>query len=171
MSQQNTLPNTALHLVKVEISDKEMRYLQWHMDNAERAAQMSHCVRLKVGAIVVKDGHTISSGWNGMPEGFNNVCEINPDLTNPLVRHAERNALERFMSRSESTDDADMFVTTAPCLDCAITINTRAKLKRVFFKDFYRSVDGVAYLVSHTSVEVFQFTGKELFLCTLTSNM
>lgn len=45
------------------------------MDTAERFAQESYAVRLQVGAIVVKDDRIISIGINGMPSGWENVCE------------------------------------------------------------------------------------------------
>ena len=160
----NIIPN--IIRVPLPLTDKELLYHQWYMDNAIRAAQMSHCVRRLVGAVVVKDGHVISSGWNGMPEGFPNVCELPGNVTNPLVRHAERNALERFMGRTEDTVGCLMYVTTAPCLDCAVTIKNRAKLTQVFFKEFYRTADGVEYLLSN-NVEVYQFSGKEMFKCKL----
>lgn len=42
---------------------------------------MSRAVRLKVGAIVVKDGQIISDGFNGMPSGMDNVCETTYHIT------------------------------------------------------------------------------------------
>ena len=45
------------------------------MDTAYRFAEISPAVRLKVGAIVVKDDRIISIGYNGMPVGWDNECE------------------------------------------------------------------------------------------------
>ncbi len=150
----------------ISLTPKELSYHQWYMDSAIRASIMSHCVRRVVGAVLLRDGNIISSGWNGMPEGFDNICELDPETTNPLVRHAERNALERFMGRSEGTEGCVMYVTSAPCLDCAVTIKTRAKLSRVVFKEFYRTSDGVEYLLKN-DIEVLQFSGKEMYKCSL----
>lgn len=159
----NNFPNITRHLLP--LTDKELKYHNWHMDSAIRASVMSHCVRRIVGAVIVNDGHVISTGWNGMPEGFDNICEIDNGLTtNPLVRHAERNALERFIGRTESVIGSTMYVTTGPCLDCAITIKTRAKLTQVYFKEFYRTSDGIEYLIDN-GIEVFQFCGKEIYKC------
>lgn len=160
--------NNFPHIIRtpIPLTPKELSYHQWYMDSAIRASYMSHCVRRIVGAVLLDEGNIISSGWNGMPEGFDNICEIDPDTTNPLVRHAERNTLERFMGRSESTEGCVMYVTSAPCLDCAVTIKTRAKLSRVVFKEFYRTSDGVEFLLRN-NVEVLQFSGKELYKCSL----
>ena len=45
------------------------------MDWAKRTAQLSHAVRLQVGAVIVKDDSVISYGYNGMPAGWDNNCE------------------------------------------------------------------------------------------------
>jgi dCMP deaminase len=45
------------------------------MDWAARCAQLSHAVRLQVGAVIVKDDSVISYGYNGMPAGWDNNCE------------------------------------------------------------------------------------------------
>lgn len=163
----NNFPNITRHLLP--LTDKELKYHSWYMDSAIRASVMSHCVRRIVGAVVVKDGHVISTGWNGQPEGFTNICELPDGSTDPLVRHAERNALDRFIGRSESVIGSTMYVTTGPCLDCAITIKTRAKLTKVYFKEFYRTSAGIEYLINQ-GVEVYQFDGKEMYKCSTVTN-
>ncbi len=47
-----------------------------YMDFALRAAQESHAVRSKVGAMFVSPKGVMSMGINGMPEGGTNECEI-----------------------------------------------------------------------------------------------
>ena len=46
------------------------------MDCAERFAQLSTATRAQVGCIIVKDNRIISIGYNGMPSGWTNECEI-----------------------------------------------------------------------------------------------
>lgn len=46
-----------------------------YMKTAETFAELSHAVRLQVGAIVVKEDRIISIGYNGMPAGWDNNCE------------------------------------------------------------------------------------------------
>jgi dCMP deaminase len=53
----------------------KQKYIDLYMDWAERAAQLSHAVRLNVGAVIVKDDTVISYGYNGMPAGWDNTCE------------------------------------------------------------------------------------------------
>lgn len=51
------------------------KFKKAYIDVAHRFSQLSSAVRLKVGAIVVKDDRIISIGYNGMPTGWDNNCE------------------------------------------------------------------------------------------------
>ncbi len=53
----------------------KLRFINYYMDIADRTALLSRAVRLKVGAVLVKDGRIISQSWNGTPAGQDNNCE------------------------------------------------------------------------------------------------
>jgi dCMP deaminase len=120
-----------------------------HMATAHIYAQLSHARRLKVGAIAVKDGRIISIGYNGMPSGWDNNCEITLEdgslKTRPEVLHAESNCITKMAKSNESGEGADMFITHAPCIDCAKLIY-QSGIKRVFFGEAYRDDAGVRFL-------------------------
>jgi dCMP deaminase len=126
---------------------------QAYMKTAETFAELSHARRLHVGAIVVKDDRIISIGYNGMPAGWDNNCEElvhriaeEPVLkTKPEVLHAETNAIAKLAKSTESGNGADIFITHAPCLDCAKLIY-QSGIKRVFFGDAYRDDSGIKFL-------------------------
>lgn len=65
--------------------------------------------------------------------------------TKPEVLHAETNAIAKLARSVESGLDADMFVTHAPCLNCAKLIY-QSGIKRVFFGEAYRDNAGVRFL-------------------------
>jgi dCMP deaminase len=123
------------------------------MDIAERTAELSHAKRLHVGAIVVKDDRIISIGYNGMPAGWNNNCEDKVwDNTGdyelkskPEVLHAETNAIAKLARSTESGLGSDLFVTHAPCLDCAKLIY-QSGIKQVWFRTAYRDSAGIEFL-------------------------
>jgi dCMP deaminase len=123
------------------------------MDIANRVAQLSHARRLQVGAIIVKDDRVISMGYNGMPAGWDNNCEDviqhSDDTTSlktkPEVLHAETNAIAKLARSGEHGLDSDLFVTHAPCLDCAKLIY-QAGIRRVWFGSAYRDSAGVDFL-------------------------
>lgn len=65
--------------------------------------------------------------------------------TKPEVLHAETNAIAKLARSGEHGLDSDLFVTHAPCLDCAKLIY-QAGVKRVFFGTAYRDSAGVDFL-------------------------
>ena len=134
------------------------------MDVAESFAKLSSAVRLQVGAIVVKDDRIISIGYNGMPSGWDNACEevVPPNewvefkqlKTKPEVLHAETNAIAKLAKSSESGCGATMFVTHAPCIDCA-KIVYQSGIDTVYYKNDYRSTQGLEFLTK-SNVDVIK---------------
>jgi dCMP deaminase len=124
--------------------------LHAHLDVAHRYSQLSKARRLKVGAVVVKDDRIISIGYNGTPPGWDNNCEDElPDgslKTKPEVLHAEENAIGKLARSHESGDGATMFLTHAPCAQCAKLILVSG-IRQVFYRDTYRDDYGVQFLV------------------------
>ena len=127
---------------------------QAYMDTARIFAELSHARRLHVGAIVVKDDRIISIGYNGMPAGWDNDCEdiveLNEDgghvyKTKPEVLHAETNAIAKLARSNESGLGADIFITHAPCLDCAKLIY-QSGIKSVWYGSAYRDTSGIEFL-------------------------
>ena len=116
----------------------DRRYLRMALIWAEN----SYCQRRKVGAIIVKDKMIISDGYNGMPAGFENVCEDAAGVTKPYVLHAEANAITKVARSNNSSEGATLYVTASPCLECAKLI-IQAGIRRVVFNEYYRLADGV----------------------------
>ena len=108
-------------------------------------ARNSYCKRRQVGALLVKDRMIISDGYNGTPSGFENNCEDENGLTRPYVLHAEANAITKVAKSGNSSLGATLYVTAAPCLECAKLI-IQAGIKRVVYRDEYRLTDGVDLL-------------------------
>ena len=151
------------------------KFIQAHMEAAGVYARLSSAKRLQVGCVIVKDNTIIGIGYNGMPSGWNNECETidyvdenGQDydemiangytfgavsevagyvrrITKPEVLHAETNAIAKVARSTNSTDGADMFVTCAPCLECAKLIH-QSGIKRVFYGHTYRNDDGLKFL-------------------------
>jgi dCMP deaminase len=121
------------------------KFIKTYMDVAESFAKLSSAVRLQVGAIVVKDDRIISIGYNGMPSGWDNCCE-DDNKTKAEVLHAETNAVAKLAKSSESGLDATMFVTHAPCIDCAKLVY-QSGIATVYYKNNYRSTQGLDFLI------------------------
>jgi len=124
-----------------------------YMKTAETFAELSHARRLHVGAIVVKDDRIISIGYNGMPSGWDNNCEDTIQHSDdtvtlkskPEVLHAETNAIAKLAKSNESGMGATMFITHAPCLDCAKLIY-QSGIGSVLYRNTYRDTSGITFL-------------------------
>jgi dCMP deaminase len=147
----------------------KQKFIDAFMDVAARFASLSSAKRLKVGAIVVKDDRIISIGYNGMPSGWTNECEdkIYCDdgdcseqqlpktenlpwlryklVTKREVLHAETNAIAKLAKNDGSGDGATMFITHAPCLDCAKLIY-QSGISNVLYRNSYRDTVGIEFL-------------------------
>ena len=119
----------------------DIRYLRM----ARIWAENSYCERRKVGAIVVKDKMIISDGYNGTPEGFENVCEDSNQITKPYVLHAEANAITKLARSSNNSEGATLYVTASPCIECSKLI-IQSGIKRVVYGEKYRLEDGINQL-------------------------
>jgi len=132
----------------------KQKFIDYYMDIAERTAELSTAKRLKVGSIVVKNDRIVTIGYNGTPSGWTNECEDENYKTKPEVIHAEANAIAKLAKSTESGEGAVMFLTHAPCMDCAKQVYT-AGISKVYYKNSYRSTDGIDFL-NKCKVEVEQ---------------
>jgi len=124
----------------------KQKYIDAHMNAAEVYANLSTAKRLQVGCVVVKDNTIIGIGYNGMPSGWDNVCEDENNKTRPEVLHAETNAIAKIARSTNSSEDATLFVTHAPCIDCAKIIH-QSGINSVYYRNTYRSEDGLKFLL------------------------
>jgi len=137
----------------------KQKFIDLYMAWADRTAQLSHARRLQVGAVVVKDDSVISYGYNGMPAGWDNNCEdeighvldVDENVveirlkTKPEVLHAESNAIAKLAKSTNSGHGATMFITHAPCMECAKLIY-QSGIGHVLYRSAYRDNSGIAFL-------------------------
>lgn len=119
----------------------DKRYLRM----AKIWAENSYCKRKQVGALLVKDRIIISDGYNGTPAGFENICQDADGKTFPYVLHAESNAITKVAKSGNSSQNATMYITTAPCVECSKLI-IQAGIIRVVYAEDYKNKDGIALL-------------------------
>ena len=139
----------------------------YYIKVAQICSENSKANKLKVGAIIVKDQQIISDGFNGTPSGFDNQCEDAKHkkldrcslcsqehcegcdnielLTRPEVMHAESNAITKCAKYGKATLGSTIYITHTPCIECAKLI-IQAGIKRVVYKNFYKSLAGVEIL-------------------------
>jgi len=134
----------------------KQKFVDAHMAAAEVYSRLSSAIRLKVGCVVVKDNTIIGIGYNGMPSGWDNNCEeeiileedekfIKVLKTKPEVLHAETNALAKIARSTNSSDGASMFITHAPCIDCAKLVY-QSGINSVYYRNSYKNTEGLDFL-------------------------
>jgi dCMP deaminase len=104
-------------------------YDEYFMEMAHVVAKRSTCLRRKVGAILVKEKHILSTGYNGAPKGHQHCSEtgcLRENLNIPsgqrheLCRglHAEQNAIIQAAVFGVSIKGSVLYCTNTPCVVC-----------------------------------------------------
>ncbi|MBR4939880.1 MAG: cytidine deaminase [Burkholderiaceae bacterium] len=121
---------------------------EMYMQIALLTAQRSYAQRLKVGCVIVKNHSIISFGWNGMPTGYDNCCEMEVDgklVTRPEVQHAELNAIAKLAENGYSSKGASIFISHSPCIHCSLLIQ-KCGITHVYYHEAYRDDTGINFL-------------------------
>lgn len=151
MSENNITVGMVKNMLSVDAQNvpvsvhKVIRYMDFYMDLTHNVAVMSHCKRLQVGALAVRDGRIISMGWNGQPAGMDNCCEDENNVTLSTVIHAEDNLLRKLEREVLGASRSTVFITHAPCLNCARMLHAH-KVDSVVYAEVYRSAEGLKFL-------------------------
>jgi len=129
----------------LSISAKSARYDKAYLRMATTWAELSHCERKRVGAIIVRNGMIISDGYNGTPAGFDNCCENELGETHWYVLHAEANAILKVAHSTNNCQDATLYLTLSPCKDCSKLV-LQAGIKKVVYINEYKDTTGIDFL-------------------------
>ncbi len=121
-----------------------------YMDLAVNLSRRSHCVKMKVGAVITKDTRIVSLGYNGPPAGTHNCDEVWPDTGCPrserggcsLALHAEENAILYAAKNKVTLEGGTLYITLSPCLPCARIIFTMG-IRKVFYLNSYAEYKGL----------------------------
>ena len=111
---------------------------------AHELASASKCVSKRVGAVIVKNGRILSTGYNGTPAGYTNCCDHwNDEYTSEHHEwsktyeiHAEMNAIIWAAREGISIKNATIYVTLEPCSDCSKNI-IASGIKRIVYDKSY----------------------------------
>ncbi len=119
---------------------------KYFMKIAEVVSLRSTCLKRKVGAVLVKDSHILSTGYNGAPSGFSH-CTINTCIRQNLKSgekpelcrgvHAEINCIIQAAIHGTSImGETTLYSTHFPCMSC-LKLLINAGIKRIVYKEEY----------------------------------
>lgn len=111
---------------------------------ATELASASKCVSKQVGAVIVRDGRILSTGYNGTPAGFINCCDHwdgeytleHHEWSKTYEIHAEMNAIIWAARNGISIDGATIYVTLEPCSECSKNLIASGIKRIVYAKEY-----------------------------------
>ena len=107
---------------------------------AKTVAQRSLDPHTKVGAVIVKNGVVVGTGYNGAPRGFKLRFDWYTDEKYLYVIHAEMNAVANAQSVGVSVVGSDIYLTLSPCHDC-IKLLIQNQIKNVYYLEEYKDIE------------------------------
>ena len=132
---------------------------------AHEIATASKCVSKNVGAVIVKNGRILSTGYNGTPAGYTNCCEHwdgeytgeHHEWSKTYEIHAEMNAIIWAAREGISINGATIYVTLEPCSDCSKNIIASGIKKIVYDKSYeHTNSDVVTEFIKANGVVIEQ---------------
>ena len=160
-----------------KINKQRKEYLNWDeyfMGVAKLSSYRSKDPSTQVGACIVgNDNRILSIGYNGTPNGFEDVNfpwdrEGAPLETKYLyVCHAEMNAILNYRGSRKDLEGAKLYVALFPCNECAKIIIQSGIKEVIYLCDKYANTDSVIAskkLFDTCGIKYRQFnkSGKEI---------
>lgn len=118
----------------------------YFMKIAEVVSLRSTCLKRNVGAVLVKNNHILSTGYNGAPSGLPHctpdICvrkHLKPGDKPELCRgvHAEINCIIQAALHGTAIEgNTSLYTTIFPCMSC-LKLIINAKIKRLIYKEGY----------------------------------
>ena len=151
--------------------DVRPSYDEYFMEMAKVVSKRSTCLRRKVGAILVKDKHILSTGYNGAPKGLKHCSEIGclREVQNvpsgerhELCRglHAEQNAIIQAAVFGISIKNSVLYCTNTPCVVC-VKMLINAGVTEIVFSGEYP--DNLAKkMLNESEVKIRNYNNKKI---------
>src|SRR5690625_1060628 len=137
---------------------------EYFMAQSHLLALRSTCQRLMVGATIVRDKRIIAGGYNGSVSGgvhcIDEGCYVIDDHCVRTI-HAEANALLQCAKFGVPTENADLYVTHFPCLQCSKQIIQRG-ITSVYYAEDYRIHEYAIDLLKEANVNIQQVKLAEI---------
>ena len=151
---------------------------EYFLKMAFLVAERSTCLRHHVGAIIVKDKHVLTSGYNGAAKNIADCSELGC-LRNQLnIRsgerheicraiHAEQNAIIQAGLHGVNINEGTLYCTHSPCIICAKMIVNSGIKRVVIGSEYPDEFNLVMNLFQEAGVQLDQITFSDFEIHTL----
>jgi dCMP deaminase len=133
-------------------NNNRLEWDEYFMSIALLASCRSPCGRLHVGSVIVKDNRLISMGYNGYISGAPHVSRVADDHEQSII-HSEINAITDCAKRGTSLNDAKIYVTHYPCINCFRSI-AASNIKEIVYLNNYKNDPIVALLATDSGIHI-----------------
>ena len=128
-----------------------------YFEIAKVVSKRSEDPHTKVGAVIVKNGVVVGTGYNGAPRNYRGSFNWNSEEKYDYVIHAELNAISNAQSVGVSVVGADIYLTLSPCHDC-IKLLIQNQIKRVFYLKEYKDIELTKKIADNSDIELIKWT-------------
>ena len=146
---------------------KKIKKPEYFMKVAELTALNSTCVKKSVGAVLVREGKILSTGYNGAPSGVPHCnhfsCLRRSHRDNQQTEicrgvHAEVNCIVQCaIHGTQIGENSAIYGTYFPCMSCAKQI-INSKIKYIIFLNDYEMDNGEKMnILSESNIEIYRF--------------
>lgn len=138
---------------QLTISNKErLDWDDYFMSIALLASQRSPCERLQVGSVIVKNNRLISMGYNGYIPGAPHISRVKDNHEQSII-HSEVNAITDCAKRGTSLENAKIYVTHYPCINCFRSI-AACGIKEIMYLEEYKNDPTVQELANDSDISI-----------------
>lgn len=150
---------------------KRKSWNDYFMGIAFATSERCSCFSESKGAVLVKDGRIISTGYNGAPSGITTCVDVGKCRKRSLgfghgeghgeckAVHAEANAILSAAKIGVSTDNCVLYCTHKPCEDCTKML-IQAGIRKVYYAKDYKSAFSDE-LINESGIELFHLEYNE----------
>lgn len=137
----------------------------WY-DLAYRFSEQSRCKSRKVGSVIIKDHKILSSGWNSAPKGADTkdcprgkcnglVAETGTSLDQAICCHSEANAIAHCASKGISTEGAQIYCTSMPCVECGKLIIGAGITEVIYDQEYNSPLSALIFKAANIKIRKF----------------
>ncbi len=137
---------------------ERISWTEYFSDLAKLVSKRSPCERLKVGCVLIKDNHIISSGYNGFLPGAPHKSIVIDNHEQATV-HAEQNCIADCARRGVNTEGSSVYITHYPCINC-YKILVAAGIKNIYYICDYKNNPLVEQINKELSINILQIQSK-----------
>jgi len=140
----------AIKSYKIDNCTNRLDWDEYFMSIALLASCRSPCQRLNVGSVIVKNNRIISMGYNGYIPGAPHISRVSDNHEQSII-HSEINAITDCAKRGTSLENAKIYITHYPCINCFKSI-AACGIKEVYYLDDYKNESIVEELANDSNI-------------------